>query len=130
MSANTPKIIPYLYYDDVDAAIAFLVSGFGFTQEMRVDTPTGGVHAQVKLGDQIVMLGQGGVDKTNATPAVLGRVTSGVFVYLDDIDAHFAKAQAQGAKIVSPLADLDYGRSYTARDPQGHMWFFTSWSEP
>ena len=57
---------------------------------------------------------------------MLGRVTSGVFVYLDEADAHYAKAQAEGAEIVEPLADLAYGRSYTVRDPQGQTWYFTS----
>jgi PhnB protein len=126
MSSKIPQIIPYLYYDDVDAAIEFLVAAFGFTREMRVATPSGGVHAQVRLGDQIVMLGQGLTDKTHATPGRLGRVTSGVFVYLDGIDAHFAQADAEGAEIVTPLTDLEYGRSYTVRDPQGQTWFFTS----
>ena len=126
MTAKTPMIIPYLFYDDVAAAVDFLVRAFGFSEQMRVGTPSGGVHAQVKLGDQIVMLGQGGWDKGHATPSVLGRVTSGVFVYLDEADAHYAKAQAEGAEIVEPLADLAYGRSYTVRDPQGHTWYFTS----
>lgn len=126
MTAKTPQIIPYLFYEDVDAAIDFLSRAFGFAEMMRVDTPSGGVHAQVKLGDQIVMLGHGGLDKAYATPAALGRVTSGVFVYLDEIDEHYARAEAEGAEIVEPLADLPYGRSYTVRDPQGHTWFFTS----
>jgi len=126
MTAKTPMISPYLFYDDVGAAVEFLVRAFGFSEQMRVATPSGGVHAQVKLGDQIVMLGQGGWDKGHATPSVLGRVTSGVFVYLDEADAHYAKAQAEGAEIVEPLADLAYGRSYTVRDPQGHTWYFTS----
>jgi PhnB protein len=126
MSAKTPQIIPYLFYDDVDAAIGFLTRAFGFSEHMRVDTPSGGVHAQVKLGDCIVMLGQDGLDKAYATPVKLGRVTSGVFVYLDEADEHYARAQAEGAEIVEPLADLPYGRSYTVRDPQGHTWFFTS----
>jgi len=126
MTAKTPMISPYLFYDDVGAAVEFLVRAFGFSEQMRVATPSGGVHAQVKLGDQIVMLGQGGWDKGHATPSALGRVTSGVFVYLDEADAHYAKAQAEGAEIVEPLADLAYGRSYTVRDPQGHTWYFTS----
>ena len=126
MTAKTPMIIPYLFYDDVAAAVDFLVRAFGFSEQMRVGTPSGGVHAQVKLGDQIVMLGQGGWDKGHATPSVLGRVTSGVFVYLNEADAHYAKAKAEGADIVEPLADLAYGRSYTVRDPQGQTWYFTS----
>jgi PhnB protein len=126
MTAKIPMIIPYLFYDDVAAAVEFLTRAFGFSEQMRVGTPSGGVHAQVKLGDCTVMLGQDGLDKTYATPLKLGRVTSGVFVYLDGIDAHFEQAQAEGAEVVEPLADLPYGRSYTVRDPQGHTWFFTS----
>ena len=72
------------------------------------------------------MLGQDGLDKAYATPSKLKRTTAGVFVYLDEADAHYAQAQAQGAEIVEPLADLPHGRSYTVRDPQGHSWFFTS----
>jgi uncharacterized glyoxalase superfamily protein PhnB len=126
MTAKIPQIIPYLFYDDVAAAVEFLVRAFGFTEQMRVGTPSGGVHAQVKLGDQVVMLGQDGLDKAYATPTTLGRVTSGVFVYLEEADTHYAQAQAEGAEVVEPLADLAYGRSYTVRDPQGHTWFFTS----
>lgn len=126
MTAKIPQVIPYLFYDDVDAAIGFLTRAFGFTEHMRVATPSGGVHAQVKLGDCIVMLGQDGLDKAYATPSKLKRTTAGVFVYLDEADAHYAQAQAQGAEIVEPLADLPHGRSYTVRDPQGHTWFFTS----
>ena len=62
MSAKIPMIVPYLFYDDVAAAVEFLVRAFGFSEQMRTATPSGGVHAQVKLGDQIVMLGQGGWD--------------------------------------------------------------------
>ena len=126
MTAKIPQVIPYLFYDDVDAAIGFLTRAFGFAEHMRVATPSGGVHAQVKLGDCIIMLGQDGLDKTYATPTKLGRTTAGVFVYLDETDQHYAQAQAEGAEIVEPIADLPYGRSYTVRDPQGHTWFFTS----
>ena len=126
MTAKIPQVIPYLFYDDVDAAIGFLTRAFGFVEHMCVATPTGGVHAQVKLGDCVVMLGQDGLDKAYATPSKLGRATSGVFVYLDETDRHYAQARAEGAEIVEAIADLPYGRSYTVRDPQGHTWFFTS----
>ena len=115
MTAKTPQIVPYLYCDDVDEAIEFLIAAFDSRRECASIRRPAAFHAQVKLGDQIVMLGQGGVDKTYGTPATLGRVTSGVFVYLDEVDAHYAKAKKAGAKIVEPLADLEYGRSYTAR---------------
>ena len=48
-----------------------------------------------------------------------------MFVYLDDVDAHYARAKAAGAEIVQEIADQEYGRTYWARDPEGHDWFFT-----
>ncbi len=126
MSLKTPQIIPYLYYDDVPAAIAFLTKAFGFRERMRTGTPRGGMHAEITLGDQIVMLGQGATEKDHKSPRGAGVTTAGIFIYLDDVDAHFALARDAGADIVEPLKDLSYGRSYTARDPEGHSWFFTS----
>ena len=52
--------------------------------------------------------------------------TQGIFIYLADVDAHYERAKAAGAEIVKPPEDLPYGRSYTARDPDGHPWFFTT----
>ncbi len=50
----------------------------------------------------------------------------GVFVYLADVDAHYERARAAGAEIVQALYDQSYGRTYTARDLDGHPWFFTT----
>ena len=52
--------------------------------------------------------------------------TMGIFIYLDDVDAHYAWAQAAGAEIVHPPRDESYGRTYTAIDLDGHPWFFTT----
>jgi uncharacterized glyoxalase superfamily protein PhnB len=49
-----------------------------------------------------------------------------VFIYLDDVDAHHARARAAGAEIVEAPNDRPYGRTYTARDLDGHPWFFTT----
>jgi uncharacterized glyoxalase superfamily protein PhnB len=56
-------------------------------------------------------------------------VNQGIYIALDDIDAHYARAKAAGAEILRPLADTDYGaREYTARDLEGHLWSFgTYW---
>ncbi|MFZ0496776.1 MAG: VOC family protein [Methylocella sp.] len=53
-----------------------------------------------------------------------GAATQGIFIHLADGDAHYERAQDAGAEIVKPLEDLPYGRSYAARDPDGHPWFF------
>jgi uncharacterized glyoxalase superfamily protein PhnB len=50
----------------------------------------------------------------------------GVFIYLDDVDKHYAVAKAAGAEIVDPPKTVEYGRTYSAVDPEGHPWFFTA----
>jgi PhnB protein len=121
----TTAIIPYLFYRDVPAALAWLSRAFGLREEMRVGTPSGGIHAEMSLDGCRIMMGQGGGDARLRPPGEAGPASQGVFLYLPEIDAHFARAEAAGAEIVSPLADLPYGRSYSARDPEGHPWYFT-----
>jgi uncharacterized glyoxalase superfamily protein PhnB len=59
------------------------------------------------------------------SPRELPGVNQGVYVYVKDVDAHFARAKAAGAEIVRTLADTDHGsREYCARDLEGHLWSF------
>ena len=51
-------------------------------------------------------------------------IVDGVLVYVDDVDAHFARAEAEGARILSPVEDSDNGRRYRAEDVEGHRWMF------
>jgi uncharacterized glyoxalase superfamily protein PhnB len=119
-----PRIAPYLLYEDVDAAVEFLVTAFGFTREVRLAGPDGkAMHAEVRLGDGVVMMGRPGEDYRN--PKHLGGVTQLVYVYVDDVDRHCETATAAGAKIILELADQFYGdRTYGAEDPEGHQWSF------
>lgn len=119
------EIIPYIFYCDVPAALAWLARAFGFEEEMRHATP-GGMHAQMLFEGQRIMMGQGGESWRMGPPGEGGVATMGVFVYLADVDAHHARAQAAGAEIVQPPHDQDYGRTYTVRDLDGHPWFFTT----
>jgi uncharacterized glyoxalase superfamily protein PhnB len=118
-----PTMSPYLFYADGAAALAFLTSAFGFTERMRTDGPDGGVgHAEVELGDSVVMLG---CPPDFKTPAQLGSITAGVYVHVDDVDAHHAHAKASGANVQDPPTDQPYGvRSYGVLDPEGHQWWF------
>ncbi len=120
------EIIPYLFCRDGSAALDFLTRAFGFTEEMRHETPSGGIHAQMTLGDRRIMMGQGGKNWRMGSPAEAGGdATAGIFVYIEDVDAHFARARDAGAEIVHPPKDEAYGRTYTVRDLDGHPWFFT-----
>lgn len=119
------EIIPYIFYRDVPAALGWLARAFGFTEEMRHKTPSG-MHAQMRFGGRRIMMGTGGKDWRMESPGGAGSATTGIFIYLPDVDAHYARAQAAGAEIVQPPHDEDYGRTYTARDLDGHPWFFTT----
>jgi uncharacterized glyoxalase superfamily protein PhnB len=127
---NTPnvvetQIIPYIFYLDVPTALDWLSRAFGFEEEMRHPTPSG-MHAQMTFRGQRIMMGQGSRDWRMRSPAETRSATMGVFIYLADVDAHYERASAAGAEIVHPPHDEEWGRTYTARDLDGHPWFFTT----
>jgi uncharacterized glyoxalase superfamily protein PhnB len=120
------EIIPYLFYNDVSAALDWLTRAFGFVETMRHGTPRGGLHGEMMFGGARIMMGQGGAALRMLSAAETQAATQGVFIYLDDVDAHYERARAAGAKIEKPPEDLPYGRSCTARDLEDHPWFFTT----
>jgi uncharacterized glyoxalase superfamily protein PhnB len=123
-----PQIVtPYLLYEDADAAVGFLTAAFGFEELMQMPLNDGdGVgHAELGLRDGRVFLGQPG--GSFRSPRSLGTRTSSVYVYVDDVDAHCARARAAGAEIAEEPNDQPYGeRRYMARDPEGYDWFFAA----
>ena len=122
------SVHPYLLYADVDAAIAWLERVFGLTPDTRIPGPDGKTsHAEVYCGDGLIMMGAPGGGYRN--PKALGAVTALVFATVPDVDAHFARAKAAGAEIVSGLEDKPYGRTYAAKDPEGHQWHFVQEAE-
>ena len=92
-AANKTEIIPYIFYRDVPAALDWLARAFGFTEELRHPTP-GGMHAQMTLDGQRIMMGQGGKEWRMQSPSdVDAKVsTMGIFIYLDNVDAHYKRA--------------------------------------
>ena len=125
ITPRPPQIIPYLVYRDIGAALDFLCVAFGFKEEMRTGTPSGGMHGEASFQGQLVMMGQGAHEHSLTTPKAAGGATMGVFIYLDDVDKHYEVAKAAGAEIVNLPKDVEYGRTYWANDPEGHPWFFT-----
>ncbi len=121
---DTPRISPYLYYEDVAAAMEWLAKAFGFEDHMRITGEDGQItHAEMRLADGVIMMGYPG--PAYRCPKRLGERTQCLHVYVDDVDAHFARAQAAGAEIVEEPADQFYGdRRYGADDPEGHRWYF------
>ncbi len=121
------EVIPYIFYRDVPAALAWLARVFCFTEEMRHATPGGGMHAQMRVGGRRIMMGVSSEKWNMRTPAEIGTPTQGVFVfvYVDDVAAMHARAVAEGAVVDGPPTNQGYGATFTARDLDDHPWFFT-----
>ena len=122
---SAPVVIPYLLYEDLDAAVDWLVGAFGLREEVRMPGPEGkAVHAALRHKDGMVMMGHPGPEYQN--PKHRGGATSLVYVYVDDVDQHHAMAKAAGATILTEPQDHAYcERQYNARDFFGHHWDFT-----
>ena len=122
------RIIPQLPYHDVVAAVDFLERAFGFAERpsARVRESTSGaiVHTAVELhGAEVMLGGHGGHGALS--PKSGGVISQVLTVYVDDVDAHCARARAAGARIVEGLRDMFWGdRTYEALDLEGHRWRF------
>lgn len=124
-----PVVYPCLLYRDGHAAIAWLGRAFGFEPLLVVPAPPRElVHAELALDAGVVMLSTAKPERGWKSPLDLGGVNQTICVYVDDPDAHHARAVAAGAEIITALHDTDYGaRGYDARDPEGHIWTFSTY---
>jgi uncharacterized glyoxalase superfamily protein PhnB len=129
---TTPAMYPRLAYDDEVAAVEFLTRAFGFRErrEARMGTgaPDDTMLAWLELGDGVVMIGrtETEVHQIVSPRRVGGATTVMINVSVDDVDAHYERAVAEGATIVMEINDAFYGyRRYEALDPEGHRWHFT-----
>ncbi|MFF4625918.1 VOC family protein [Streptomyces griseorubiginosus] len=128
-SGTRPSIYPTLLYADAKAAIRQLTEAFGFTESSVYEGEDGLVmHAELVQGNGAVMLGskgRGGLFDT----AMKEAGTTGVYVVVDDVDAHHRRAVEHGAEILMPPTDQDYGsRDYMARDLEGNIWSFGTYA--
>ncbi len=129
-------IIPTLRYQDCVKAIEWLCATFGFEEHLVVPNEIGGItHAQLVCGTAMIMLGDGHRDaddpvgRLNKSPLQLdGCNTAGIYMIVEDVDAHYEKARTAGAEIVLDIVDQDYGgREYSCKDLEGHLWSFGSY---
>ena len=124
-TVHMSRIAPNLLYEDGAAAIDFLTSAFGFEEHMRMENEGRVNHAELRLGEDSIMLGEPGGDFRN--PRNADHLTALVHAYVDDVDAHFERAKAAGAEVVMEPTDQEYGdRRYDAKDPEGHLWSFAT----
>jgi uncharacterized glyoxalase superfamily protein PhnB len=122
------SVIPILVYEDIEAGHDYLVETFGFTSGglHRIDDGTV-VHGEVRRGDAVVWLHRVTEESELTSPKRSAMAHGGLEVIVPDVDAHYARSVAAGARIDRPPTDQPYGlREYGARDPENHRWWFSS----
>jgi len=124
-------VTPYLVVDDGARAIDFYQQAFGAKEVMRMPGPDGKIsHAEIKIGDSIIMLGPAQATTGVRSPQSLGGSTVSIFLYLEDVDSTFKKALSAGAREAQPLADQLWGDRYgRLTDPFGHSWSLATHTE-
>ena len=126
---DMPRIAPHLFYDDVGAAIDWLVEAFGFVIRVRMTDDNGlVVHGELEVEDKnsLVMLGLAAENAAWESPRTLnGLIAQRLYIYVDNVDAHAERARKAGAKFVYEPVTHYYGdRVYECVDPEGHRWKF------
>jgi PhnB protein len=119
-----PRISAYLVVQDAKRALGWYVEALGAQESLRLPGPNDTVmHAEVRIGDSVVMLGEQSADYGAFGPAHFGGTPVSLVLYVEDVDAAFARAVAASAVAERPPADQPYGdRMGTLRDPFGHRW--------
>jgi len=136
MSDGYPAVIPMLAYEDGPAAMDWLARAFGFRERARMLGENGRLsHGEMEAGEGVIMLATPSphyhgpkrhreesedARKWSEVPYII----DGVLVYVDDVAAHFERARAAGAIILSPVEEAGEGKRYRAEDLEGHRWMF------
>jgi len=121
-SVPPDTVLPHVMYRNLPEAIAWLTRTFGFTECYRYGNPLSG--AQMQIGAVWIMLKQAKPDEKS--PSQLGYGTQSLTIFLEDVDAHFQKTKAAGAKLLEDLHETVYGElQYAAEDLDGHHWLFS-----
>jgi len=129
---DSPQIIPYLYYEDATKALDFLVDAFAFEVKSAFRDDQGQVlTAQLRTGEGVVMIGPGMEGFGTRGVEDPEWATTRMFVYVDDVDAHYERSLAAGARIVSePAVHFSDNKIYVAADRGGQQWIFAEPIDP
>lgn len=122
--AGYHTVTPYLVCRGASDAIAFYKKAFGAKEMLRMPMPDGKLaHAEVRIGDSVVMLGDESPQMGATAPQTIGGTAVHVFLYVKDVNKAFAQATAAGATVEMPPTDMFWGDRYAKlADPFGHKW--------
>ncbi len=117
-------VTPYLIVKGAAEAIEFYKRAFGAKELLRMADPHGRAgHAEIKIGDSVIMLADEHPAMGYRGPRSLGGSSVSILLYLEDVDAVFERALEAGAKAQRPVANQFYGdRTGTLEDPFGQVW--------
>jgi PhnB protein len=122
--AQYHSLTPYLTLRGAAKAIEFYRKAFGAEELYRMAAPDGTVmHAELRIGDSVVMLGEEAPEMGASSPATLGGSTAGLLIYVERCDEAFQRAIQAGATALQPPVDMFWGDRYgQLKDPFGHRW--------
>lgn len=117
-------VTPYLVAQDAQGLIDFVTRAFGAEETLRAGGSAGGLHAEVRIGDCMLMIGGGAAEQSwrgESRPTAL-------HIYVEDTDAVFQRALDAGATSIQAPADQVYGeRSGAVKDRSGNYWYIATW---
>ena len=118
------SVTPYLFIKGAANAIDYYKNVFGAKERMRMPGPNDRImHAELEIGDTIVMLSDENPQTGAASPQTVGGASNSLHVYVENVDTVTQKAVDAGAKLVRPVKDEFYGdRIGTITDPFGQIW--------
>jgi PhnB protein len=118
------SVTPSLVVRDAAKAIDFYKRALGAQELVRMPGPDGKImHAEIKIGDSIVFLGEENPQMNAKSPQTLGGCTGTLTVYVANVDDVFKQAVSAGGKETMPVADQFWGDRYgTFVDPFGYQW--------
>jgi PhnB protein len=123
-----PSVRPYLHVDGAADAIDFYAKAFGAKEHVRLEVPGGKIaHAEVEIGDSLVMVCDPLPHFVSKPPTVLGGTSGEVLVYVEDVDAVVQRAVDAGATLTREVTDQLWGdRSGMITDPFGQVWVIST----
>lgn len=122
--AALPALAPHIVCQGATEAMDFYKKAFGARERLRIPTPDGKLmHGEIDVNGALVLLTEESPQFGSLSPKTLNATTVTLHLYVDDVDAFMAKAEAAGAKIASPPSDMFWGDRYGVLvDPFGHRW--------
>ncbi|MGE5415110.1 MAG: VOC family protein [Syntrophomonadaceae bacterium] len=119
------RVTPYLVVEGAAAAIDFYTKVFGAKEQMRMPAPGNKIgHAEIKIGDSVVMLADAVPQMGHKSPKTLGGSPVSLLLYVENADDTVKRAVSAGAKVSRPVENQFYGdRMGGIEDPFGHLWY-------